>query len=168
MNFRIEETRTKLAADLSVGKITRATHDNFLAIAEFCSRQDAFQIVTEIPTPEPVVTPADTVQLGRLGRLPISFGSKRTGWWTRLLDLAPVISVPEDVLGEEWERLLPDPRTPVDAIEWLTNGDEKIIYHMLSSMAVLKAALDLTPHRDEFVASLSLEMRQMLTEVGWG
>jgi hypothetical protein len=34
-------------------------------------------------------------------------------------------------------------------------------------MAALKAALDLTPDRDAFVTSLSPEMRQALSNVGW-
>jgi hypothetical protein len=36
--FDIQGTRARLAADLMAGKITRAAHDNYLAIAEFCVR----------------------------------------------------------------------------------------------------------------------------------
>ncbi len=165
--FDIEDTRARLAADLSVGKITRVTRDNFLAIAEFCVRQDTYQIVTEIPTPAPTISPADTVRLGGLGQLPISFGSEQTGWWTRLTDLATVIRAPEDSLAREWERLRPDPRTPADAIEWTTDGGEKVTYRLFSGMAALKATLDLTPDRDGFVASLRPETRQALRDAGW-
>lgn len=114
-----------------------------------------------------MITPADTVQLGCLGELPISFGSDRTGWWTRLVDLAPVIGVPEDTLREEWERLQTDPGTPVDSLEWVTNGREKVTFRLFSSMAALKATLALTPYRDEFVTSLSPVMRQALAGAGW-
>jgi hypothetical protein len=37
-----------------------------------------------------------------------------------------VIGVPGDSLTEEWQRLEPDPHTPVDAIEWTTDGGEKV------------------------------------------
>jgi hypothetical protein len=165
--FNIEDTRARLAADLSAGKITRVTHDNYLAIAEFCARQDTYQIVAQKPTPAPTISPADNVRLGGLGRLPISFGSEDTGWWTRLIDLAPVIRVPEESLAQEWERLQPDAHTPADAIEWTTDGGEKVTYRLFSSMAALKAAVDLTPSRDQFVASLRPETRQALRDVGW-
>jgi hypothetical protein len=164
---QLEETRARLAADLSADKITRVTHDNYLAIAEFCARQDTYQIVSQVPTPAPTITPVDTVRLGCFGQLPISFGSQSTGWWTRLVDLAPVILIPEDSLAGEWERLQPDPHTPVDAIEWTTDSGEKVQYRLFSGMAALKATLDLTPGKDEFVASLQPETRQALRDVGW-
>ena len=47
--FDIQGTRARLAADLMAGKITRAAHDNYLAIAEFCVRQRTYQILTQVP-----------------------------------------------------------------------------------------------------------------------
>jgi hypothetical protein len=165
--FSIDDTRARLAADLAAGKITRTTHDNYLAIAEFCARQGTYQIVTEIPTPAPTITPADSVRLGSLGQLPISFGSEQTGWWTRLVDLAPAMLVPEDSLAEEWEGLRADPRTPVDALEWTADDGEKVTHRLFSGMAALKAVLNLTPDKDGFVASLRPETRQALRNAGW-
>ena len=165
--FDIEDTRRRLDADLAAGKITRAAHDDYLAIAEFCARQSTYQIVREVPTPAPTISPADTVRLGSLGELPISFGSEQSGWWTRLEDLAPVVGVAEDSLTEEWQRLRPDPHTPVDTIEWTTGDGENVTYRLFSSMAALKATLDLTPRRDEFVAGLQPETRRALRNFGW-
>lgn len=164
--FDIEQTRAMLAADLSAGKITRAVHDNYLAIAEFCVRQGTYQIVTQVPTPAPTLDPGETVQMGSLGQLPISFGSEQN-WWTRLIDLARVIRVPEDSLAEQWEQLRLDTHTAVDAIEWTTDSGEKVTYRLFSGMAAFKAALDLTPDRDGFVASLRPETQRAFSDAGW-
>ena len=163
----IDETQAALAADLVASRITRATHDNFLAIAEFCWRQDATQIITLIESPAPQITPASTVRLGCLGLLPIGFSSTETGWWTRLQDLAHVTGIPENALAEEWQRQESNPDISVDSIEWLTEDGGRIVYRMFSSIAALAAVLALSPRRDEFLASLSPEMRRALDAVGW-
>jgi hypothetical protein len=77
------------------------------------------------------------------------------------------MGVAEDSLAEEWQRLRLDPRTPVDAIEWTTGDGEKVTYRLFSSMAALKATLDRTPRRDEFVAGLQPETRRALKDAGW-
>lgn len=164
--FDIQGTRARLAADLMAGKITRAAHDNYLAIAEFCVRQRTYQILTQVPSPAPTLDPGETVWMGILGQLPISFGSGQD-WWTRLIDLARVIRVPEDSLAEEWQQLRPDPHTPVDAIEWTADGGGRVTYRLFSGMAALKAALDLTPDRDGFVTSLRPETQWAFRDAGW-
>jgi hypothetical protein len=165
--MRIEDTRVAVDADLAAGKITRAAHDNVLAVAEFCSRQDAYQMVDHFGPAEPVITPVGDAQHGCLGPLGVVFTSNRTGWWTRLQDLAAVADIPEAALAEEWKRQREDPNTPVDSIEWTTEDGEKILYRLFSAVAALVATVRLAPQHEEFRARLSPELRHQLEVFGY-
>jgi plasmid stabilization system protein ParE len=168
VTFHIEDAWAEMAVDLAAGKITRADYDNFLAIAEFCHRRDAFQMVTELrPQKVPEITTGDDVQHGCLGRLPIAFGSNTTGWWARLEDLAVVADIPEAALAEEWDQRQADPNTPVDSIEWVTEDGGKVVYRLFGGIAALVATLNLAPRREEFRARLSPELRQQLAAFGY-
>jgi hypothetical protein len=75
--------------------------------------------------------------------------------------------VPKAALAEEWDRRQVDPNTPVDSIEWVTEGGGKVVYRLFSGIAALVATLNLTPRREEFRARLSPEMRQQLDIFGY-